>query len=62
MKETIVYRENPVRGNSYEIGVTTIPIMDINRTGKKDWCDSRICETWDERKAVEICQALQAQK
>ena len=54
----IVYRKRSSDGR-YEIGETMLPIQEINRTGIDGWCDSRICETWDELTALQIVTALQ---
>ena len=42
----------------YEVGTTSLRIQEINRTGIKDWCDSRVCETWSEENAIEIVNAF----
>ena len=54
----IVYRQT--RDNFYEIGETSLPVKEVNRTGMSGWCDSRICTTWSERDALRIVAALQA--
>jgi hypothetical protein len=57
--EIIVYRENPVK-HGYEIGRISYKVPNINRTGiAEHWCDSRICETWNEELALHIVNALQ---
>lgn len=53
-----VYRSSPIHANKYEIGRTSLPVKEINRTGVPNWCDSRICETWSEATAIEIVEAL----
>ena len=45
----------------YEVGVASHLITETNRTGVEDWCNSRICETWNELQAIEIVNALQKQ-
>ena len=53
----IVYRRRE-KSIVYEIGQIDLPV-ETNRTGVPDWCNCRICETWNERDALRIVNALQ---
>jgi len=53
----IVYRQR--KDGVFEIGETSLELTEVNRTNSSDpWCDRRICETWNERDALRIVNAL----
>ena len=54
-----VYRRR--KDGIYEVGYTNLDIVETNRTYIEDWADARICETWSEKQAIEITNAMQAQ-